>query len=231
MKAPKLLPIAVGLLVLCLMAANAQQYKPCDYMKMMLSADKATAKRGMDAFLKMGARGATPLVCFIAGTAPGCPDATEVGRQRGERVLVEIGSDAVPSILQRLNDPDDGLRTRLVRVLGRIQDSRGREAMRKLWDTEKVDRVRAALVTALTAGPGWDAAALLPPRYAPAGPKERAAIVAYWALKDKGEQVSAALQPLGKDDRGKVIDGAIQVLKDRGGKAARAAIARLKALK
>ena len=139
----------MALIALTTTWALAQPVKPCDLMKLMLDPDEATAQRGIDGFLQMGAMGAVPLVCFTAGKAPGCPDPTPLGKLRGEEALVRIGSGAVPAVLARLNTTDKEYQSRLVRVLAGIKDVRREQPLKQLWPTEKSDRVRAALVHAM----------------------------------------------------------------------------------
>lgn len=123
----------------------AEPVKPCELMKMLQSQDETVAQRGIDGFLQMGQMAAVPLVCFISGTAPGALNPNELGRRRGEEILIKLGSAAVPAALERLATQDDGFRTRLVRILGRVTDPRGAAALARLWNSETSDRVRGAL--------------------------------------------------------------------------------------
>ena len=142
---------ALGLLAWFLVAAcAAAPQKPCDLMKMLQSLAPATVQKGIAGFVAMGEKGAVPLVCYMGGKAAACPRPTAAGKLNAERALVRIGSDALSAAQDELGSKNEELRVRLVRVLGQITDIRREAPLKRRWEVERSDRVRAALVATMT---------------------------------------------------------------------------------
>jgi hypothetical protein len=224
--------IALSALLVTLVAtmATAQALKPCDLMEMLDSKDPAVAQRGVDGFMKMGANGAVPLVCFLAGKAPNVPRPGEAAKRRAEATLVKLGAASVPAAVQYLPGGDEELRTRLVRVLAQIKDGRRDTPLLKLWESEKSDRVRSALVAALVSIDRTKALGLLRQRVASALPRELQAIAAQLALHGTAADLTRVLAQVSIAKRPAFIAEAIAQVKAMGGAAADRAIRRLKDL-
>lgn len=225
------LPLVLTLALPALLQADA--VKPCDLMKMLSSTDPETVERGIRGFVDMGENAATPLVCFLAGKAPGFPNAPEYARRNGEEALVRIGSPVVPPLLGHLNTPDESLRARLVRVLGRIKDVRRDKPLMALWTSEKSDRVRAALVGAIVALKSTleEALDLLRARVPTAANRELTALCVQFAMHGTDRDLEAVLERVGPARRSAFITGVVRELKELKGDQARKAIARLEALR
>ena len=217
--------MAVALLTV---GVGAQQMKPCDLMKLMLKEDEDEAKKGVDGFVRMGGRGALPLVCFVSGNAPGAPPATDLGKYRGEQALVKIGVGGLPVILDRLTTKDDEARARLIVVLATIRDAQREAPLTKLWASEKSDRVRGALVHATMqihvdrAKPEDKEAAsqnlekglqLLRERTAKAKQRELRALAIQFAMRGTDDDLQSVLQRVEKPQRKEFVTKAIAELR------------------
>jgi len=222
--------IAGWLCIAMLSCAHAQFLKPCDLMKMLSSEDEAEGRKGIEGFVQMGPMAAVPLVCFISGTAPGCPNPPDLARSRGEQALVKIGSAAMPALLERLGAKDEQFRTRLVRVLGQIKDVRREQALRALWKTEKSDRVRGALAGALMAlGKPDKGLPILRRRIPVARLRELQGLLGQFAMYGADEDMQATLSRVPQTKHATVIAGVVSDLKRIASKQALTAVKRLKA--
>lgn len=220
----------LGLALACCVA-TAQPLKPCDLMKMMMSADQQVVRQGIDGFVKLGQLGAVPLLCFISGQAPGAPAANAQGKSNAEKALVKIGSAAVPAIVERLGTSDEEFRTRLVRVLGQIRDPRITQPLMNLWKSEKSDRVRRILVDALGRMlKPEDLLPLLRERIPAAGPQELRALAGQLALHARTIDLGRVLARIPTDKLKQFGLDVVMDLKAMGGNAASAAIKRLETL-
>ncbi len=224
------LVLSALLVTLVATMATAQALKPCDLMAMLDSKDPAVAQKGVDGFMKMGANGAVPLVCFLAGKAPNVPRPGEAAKRRAEATLVKLGAAAVPAALKYLPGGNEELRTRLVRVLAQVRDSRRNAPLLRLWESEKSDRVRSALVAAVVSVDRAKALGLLRQRIGSALPRELQAIAAQLALHGTAADLSRALSRVSAVKRPAFIKEAIAQVKAAGGAAASEAIKRLKDL-
>ncbi len=224
-------PWVVALMVVGVACAVAQPLKPCDLMKMMLSKDEATARRGIDGFVRMGEMATMPLVCFVSGKAPGCPAPPNRGKMRGETALVKMGRVAMPAILERINTTDDEFRTRLVRVLGQIKDIRRDKPLLRLWGTEKTDRVRSALPAAIVSVKKPAAALpMLRNRVMEAGPRELQALMVQFALYGTDDDLASVMARVPSKRTVQFIRKVTQDLKQIRTDAAKAALLRLQSL-
>jgi hypothetical protein len=211
-------------------AHAAQLTKPCELMKMLASGNAATVQKGIQGFLDMGANAGAPLICYIAGKAAAAAHPTEAGKAQAEKALVKLGKVAVPAILRFLPRESEDVRARLVRVLAQIRDDRRVEPLLRLWQSERADRVRAALVSALVSIQGSRAVAQLRARIPSAGMLERTALAAQLALRGTANDLRQVLQKVPAGQRAAFLARAAQQVRALGGPAAAEATKRLKSL-
>ena len=117
-----------------------------------------------------------------------------------------------------------------MRVLAQVRDSRRNAPLLKLWESEKSDRVRSALVAAVVSVDRAKALGLLRQRIGSALPRELQAIAAQLALHGTAADLSRALSRVSAVKRPAFIKEAIAQVKAAGGAAASEAIKRLKDL-